>query len=540
MDINSTKKTSKNKCCYCNSYTDLFFCPKCGCILKYPNYVKDDKSLEGGLQSYVKSLVKDAIEKGVDLSTYSDLNVLSGEVFREYNDLIFFLQKTHYQSNDLLTNDQDRLSVIELMKTFADKCKNSDCLIAIAGRTGSGKSTFINALLGNDFFFTEPSNYISVLTKIRHSRKLNYIKISYYKTDEWNLLWNSAISANQDSIRNENEGFLFEYGKLDADVLRSQLLDKHDEIIFPSNDNELKKLISSYLYYNNPHRFFVKEIEIGLFSYPFPKNVVLVDTLGIDDSVPYRTIISNQYISTANIILLCVKAANAYLHPYELDSISKIFSLTKSKKQVYLIGSQYDIPNEFPKYWKEKTYPEFINQITAQSFYGSEYAKSNRLFPISAWYYYIIQKAKNDTTFDNNECNVDYLAEILCRCLGNSVAYQYGTDGTALKRCMNEHLPELESMTNLPYVIDYFMHDSIREYNKKTNEDFKNVYLNIIRKIGNEIAPQESIYSSRLISEMLAFDSKKIQKITANSAKDTSINATLLSFQNRINNIKNT
>lgn len=538
MDINSTKKTSKNKCCYCNGSTELFFCPKCGCILKYPNFVKDDKSLEGGLQSCVKSLVKDANDKGINITEFADVQVLSDEVFREYYKQILILQDAPARINRQLY--QDRHSIIELMKTFADKCKNSDCLIAIAGRTGSGKSTFINALLGNDFFITEPSNGISVLTKIRHSRKSNYIKISYYKTDEWDQLWNSAISANWDSIRNENEGFLFEYGKLDADVLRSQLLDKHDEIIFPSNDNELKKLISSYLSYNNPHRFFVKEIEIGLSSYPIPKNVVLVDTLGIDYTVPYRTFFSNQYISAANIILFCVKAANADLHPSEINAISKLFSLTKSKDQVYLIGSQYDIPNDFPRYWKEKTYPEFIKQLSAISFYGSEYAMSNRLFPISAWYYYIIQKAKNETTFGNNECDVDYLAEVLCRCLGNSVAYQYGTDSKALKRCMNEHLPELESMTNMPYVIDYFIQDPIREYNKNSNEYLQNVYLSLINKIRKQITPQESIYSSKLMSEMLAFDSKRIQNDIERTAKSTSINATLLSFQNRINNIKNT
>lgn len=519
------------KCKQCDIATDLFFCPNCGRVLKFPQFIEDDKMQENRLQSYIKVIINDAIAKKVNISTYANVRVLSDAMFRKYNEHILYLQEMCAKSNGVSFFRTGEQSMIELMRDFADKCKTNECQISMAGKIRSGKSTFINALLGKEVASTHPTSETAVLTKFRYSEEGDYVKVSYYKTDEWDVLWQSVMSANQDSIRNDQGDFLSEYNRLSADEIRTQQLNKPDDIFSTKDDAELRDVITKYTSSKSPYHFFAKEVEIGLSTFAMPKNVVLVDTLGLDDPVSYRADIANQNLRSANIILLCVKATRAQLHPHELEKIAILFSELNSKDQLYILGTQYDTPNEFSKYWTEKTKPTFIKSFSGKQYFGSEEQSKDRILPISAWYYNIIQQAKNDATFWESEYHVDYLAEVLCRCLGSSRAYQFGTDSSALKRCMNEHLIELESRTNIPNVINFIMFGTIRDAERKTLDDFKGIYRSICDNLKENTIHQGIISSSNLKFQMAALDSKISKNHEEQETKIKSIKVILQSLQ---------
>lgn len=537
-----------NKCKKCNISTELFFCPNCGDILVYPEFIRDDKLQESRLQSYIKSIITEASAKKIKISSYTERGTLSDAVFRKYFEHILFLQELCSYENVSQIFHSSGQSMIESMKDFAIRCKTNECQIAIAGTIKAGKSMFINAILGREIASTHPTPETAALTKFRYSEKGDYVKVIYYTKEEWDLLWKSVMNANINSIRNDQEDFLTEYNSLKADDYKSQLLDKSEDVFVPRDYNELKNIITKYTSSKYPHHFFAKEVEVGLSSFKMPKNVVFVDTPGLNDPVSFRTDITRRYLHSASVVLLCVKAASAELRASELEDIAILFSeLRYSKNRIYLFGTQYDTPTHFSKYWDESTKPEFIKYLSGKSYFGSKENAENKILPVSAWYYNIVQRAKKDEDFWNDESNVDYLAEILSRCLGRQRANQYGTHNDALKKCLLENITEIESKTNVPNIINIIMSGPIKDAEKIILEDIKDIYSNVCDNLVEISANASSLkleainirHSTDLKARIAALD-KDIQEKTKNRKKNVeSINLILNSLQDINNNIIN-
>ena len=521
----------KNRCKHCNISTDLFFCPNCGLVLRYPQFLEGDKKQKDRLQLYIKDIVQKALSAKVAVSTLADKEVLTNSVLSKFNEHILLLQEAH--GNITAKSNDESQSLIRLLRDLVDKSKATDCHLVVSGKIGAGKSTFINALLGSVFSSVSIDSETTVLTKYRYSEKGNYIKLSYYKTHEWDALWQSVLRANQNSIRNDRGDFLSEFNRLSADEMKTQLLNRNEDVFYPSSEFELKEIVSKCLSCDSQYHYFVKEAEIGLATYTMPKNVVIVDALGLDDPVSYRVDLSNEYLLKSNIVLLCIKADNAQLSSHELKEYADLFSSVKDAQQIYIVGTQYDIPDNFTKYWTENSYPEYVKQFSAKSYYNSTNSIENRLLHVSAWYYNIIQKAKTDVTFWENEYNVDYLAEILCRTLGTTVAYQYGTDAISLKKCLEEHFDKIEAITNLPNVSNYIVVGPIRDFDRTSLNDFKNIYQNICNRVRGTYNQNYSRPSSELTTRMIELDSKIARKHHDDELEINSIKVLIKSLENK-------
>lgn len=497
----------KHRCKYCNISTDLFFCPKCGRVFVFPQFIAGDRTLEGKLQSYINGVISEATSKKIDISSYSDVDILSSLVMDKFNEHIMDLENDKSKNKEA-ANSQP---IISLLRDLADNFKAKDCCIAIAGITGSGKSTFINALLGKEVAYVHPTSETSVPTIFKYSEKGNYVKFVYYTSEEWNNLWDSVICASNNSIRNDQEDYLSVYNKVKADEVRDILLNKKEEKFYISSDEELQNLLTVNLHSNTSNHFFIKEVEIGLAEYTLPKNVILIDTLGFDDPVMYRKNICIQQLISASVVLLCVKATSSQFSSFELAEISNIFTRVKSKDNIYLIGTQFDVPKNFPTNWYGNIAPELVKLFSAKSYFESESNSIKRQVPVSAWYYNIIQRAKNDLAFWDNEANVDSIAEVLCRCLGKEIAYKYGNDNFSLKKCLDEHIIELESKTNMPNVTEYIISGPIKSSSKNAFEEFMNAYVGICKILHKKNTPYESKYTTKLRNQVLAINAKMSQ-----------------------------
>ena len=95
------------------------------------------------------------------------------------------------------------------------------------------------------------------MVKYRYSEQGNYIKLSYYKTDEWDVLWESVINANQNSIRNDHGDYLSEFNRLSVNEIKAKLLNRADEVLYCSSDEELQGIASKYMSCESPYHYFV-------------------------------------------------------------------------------------------------------------------------------------------------------------------------------------------------------------------------------------------------------------------------------------------
>ena len=72
------------KCKFCGEETELFFCPNCGKIIEYPQFIKDNAKLEKELAEYVQSLVQEAQDKKIEVQQFVDKGSIAKVMFRKY------------------------------------------------------------------------------------------------------------------------------------------------------------------------------------------------------------------------------------------------------------------------------------------------------------------------------------------------------------------------------------------------------------------------------------------------------------------------
>ena len=70
-----------NKCKACHCETDLFFCPDCGRVIEYPDFIGDNQSLKQQLDEYIRDLVQTASKNKEKIHDLVGKGVLADAVF---------------------------------------------------------------------------------------------------------------------------------------------------------------------------------------------------------------------------------------------------------------------------------------------------------------------------------------------------------------------------------------------------------------------------------------------------------------------------
>lgn len=232
--------------------------------------------------------------------------------------------------------------LIKRIGALLNGCQDPVFHIAFVGTIKAGKSTLINALLGRNLASTSVTPETAVLTKFR-SAEQDYIKVTFYTSDEWGQLW-SSISNNADIFKQE-------YAALHADDAKNMWLN-HDVIKQIVSSENIEKEIERWTSSKHVEHYFVKEVEIGLSDFKMPEQIVFVDTPGLDDAVKYRSDVTRAYIDRANAVFACVRSDA--LTGGELNTLYRIFSNTNNNpEKVFVLGTQWDnLNNPRKKDWK--------------------------------------------------------------------------------------------------------------------------------------------------------------------------------------------
>lgn len=290
---------------------------------------------------------------------------------------------------ELKADRNDRLD--KQMEAFLNKCEKAEFHIALVGAVKAGKSSLINALLDDELASTKVTPETASLTKFCASDEGDYVQITFYDAQEWDVLWASAQEA-------KTSKFMGEFQEFHADQERDKWVG-HDVIRTGCATREqLRQEIKKWTSSQSATHYFVKEVKVGVRDFPLPTGVVLVDTPGLNDAVQYRSDITSNYIDRANAVLVCVKA-DALTGP-ELLTISSVFHNTRyNPEKVYIIATQQDTLNDPESDWIEQR-KVWLRHLKGEGYFNSlELAQCN-LIPTSGYFYTLL---KNYETLGEND-----------------------------------------------------------------------------------------------------------------------------------------
>lgn len=228
--------------------------------------------------------------------------------------------------------------ISEEAESFLRKSQNKRIEIAVAGMVKSGKSTLINALLNTRISSVNCTPETAVLVKYRTTKDRNYIKVSFYTSEQWTEIW--------DSVK-DNSAFTDRYCELKADIVKNNYIGKTLLTKEFSDIEDLKNETIKWTSSNYPEYYFVNEVEVGICGDYFPNDVVLVDTPGLSDIVKYRSDITKHYLKNANWVLACVRyeTMNSKDEAKFLEEV--ISNLQHNAKRMIIVGTQADKENSY-------------------------------------------------------------------------------------------------------------------------------------------------------------------------------------------------
>ena len=156
-------------------------------------------------------------------------------------------------------------------------------------------------------------------------------------------------------------------------------------------------------------------------------------------------------------------------------------------------------------YWKNYTLPEYLKYLSRSTLYGSKEIAEKHIFPLSAFYYFYIQKAiENPHIFigktDEEKKYRKKILEIVRRYYDipemEELVEEYGKEKAMMlfkspRQIFEEHKEELLDMTQVPKVRKMILDGPIKNANEIILSDIESLYkllINEVRNVSTDIA----------------------------------------------------
>jgi len=479
---------NKRECstCGCKYEEYTYFCRKCGAFLLKEKIATPVAYQEAELK--VKRIME-------------NMKKIPHRRIQWNNDLDAYAERVEcYRALAAIPEIELKLgkSVKQKMTDFIEACNNPEFQIAFVGTIKTGKSTLINALLGNEYASMAVTPETAALTKFRSSEE-DYVNVTFYTSQEWAKLWASRSKS--------ADAFMEEYRRLDADSQKDKWID-HAPINKKVLNSEIKKELTIWSSSKSAEHYFVKEIEVGISSLPknFPRQVVFVDTPGLSDPVAYRSEITKDYIRKASAVMVCVDAQK--ISKEETDVLSSVFSYSShNKRKVHLIATHWDTLNNPKEDWRnQKSY--LINQLSGRGFFGDRRLAETNIMHSAA---YLFNLCKVYDTL-----SVDKQAEVVKA--GLSI---FGNDFLTImvQGKVREEIPRLIQSSNISNIMKKITDELVANYKEILQRDMKQKYKDIVN--GLKRAAKESKEEWREIIRLGNADLEELKKKTASMQLDS-------------------
>ena len=425
----------------------LYLCPGCGELVSEENI--KNKALLKDYSAKLKELMKNV--GSVHCNTIAwDMTV--DKYVEKSEKLRLILSQPEFSKSS-----GERL--ISRINNFIERCKDPVFHIAFVGTIKAGKSTLINALLGRNLASTSVTPETAVLTKFRSAKK-DFIKVTFYNSDEWNQLWGS-ISGNADV-------FLQEYKALDAENAKKDWIG-HDTITIETDNENIETEIERWTSSKHVEHYFVKEVEIGLSDFNMPEQIVFVDTPGLDDAVKYRSDVTRNYIDRANAVFACVRS-DALTGP-ELNTLYRIFANSSDNtEKIFVLGTQWDNLNNPEKDWKLQK-EEWVKYLSTESCYGNSEVARRNVVHVAA---YVSNLCREYNPFDKDKRK---------QLIGIAMKLSKYDDPLDIMEKLEECLEEISEKSNVSEVQRRITQDIVPKYKEYLMRDIVTTYEAISTEI---------------------------------------------------------
>jgi len=304
----------------------------------------------------------------------------SGKATKSALDRLSMVLTSDTQSNDIIWDETARKTeaVLKKVKQLAEigqlsnypsdlkkdidelmkKCRDVEFQIAIVGIMKSGKSMLMNALIGAEIASVDVNPETAALTRFRSANGY-YVIVRFHSKEQWRKLRQSVLANEKTRDNSKNRD------SFSARLNDPKLKEKEAKLIGSSplrkeckDLEELRAAVKKYTSSKYPAHILVSDIEVGIDQSIFnmPKEVVFVDTPGLEDPVKYRSDITEGYIKTANAVLIAVTPGA--LDKPRFDNITSVLKKA-GKEKVVIVGTQIDKDNQaedrlkYLKNWKE-------------------------------------------------------------------------------------------------------------------------------------------------------------------------------------------
>ena len=473
--------------CGCKLKEDIYFCRECG------TFLLKEKMSEPTIYQEAELKVKRIME---------NMKKIPHKRIQWNNDLDAYAKRVEcYRTLAALPEVELKLgkSVKRKMNDFIEACNNPEFQIAFVGTIKTGKSTLINALLGNEYASMAVTPETAALTKFRSSEE-DYVKVIFYTKQEWEKLWASRSKA--------ADAFMEEYKRLNAESQKAKWID-HKPVEKRVLNSEIKKELSIWSSSKSAEHYFVKEIEVGISSLPkdFPRQIVFVDTPGLSDPVAYRSEITKEYIRKANAVMVCVDAKK--ISKEEMETLASVFSTSShNKEKVHLIATHWDTLNNPGEDWKEQR-AYLIDQLSGRGFFGDRKLANTNIIHSAAYLYNL---CKRFDVLDEDE--QDMVERVGWAILGKEFrnAIRQGT--------VKEEIPRLIQASNISCIMSKITEELVANYEEFLQSDMKHKYKDIVNSLKR--AAKESKEEWKEIIRLGNADLEELKKKTASMQMDSS------------------
>lgn len=411
------------------------------------------ENLKNFIEKNQEKLVK--IHWNSIINEYTNNIKLSNALLKELEEEEYFKQSSN------LSNFFG--SINKNIDNYIKNVINPTYQIAIVGAIKAGKSTLINTLIGHDLASVSVTPETATLTKFRSS-KINYLKVTFYTTNDWKEIWKNA----QD---NKAQAFLKEYENLKAEEIKNTFLNKEELYVEYTSLDDMKNDISKWSSSEAREHYFVKELEIGLSDLNLPSQICLVDTPGLNDVIDYRSKITRDYIDSANAVLVCVNAKT--MRNEEMVTITKAFSKARYKKdKIYILGTQIDSMNSLEDW--EKVKKHWIKLLDGKEYFESAEKAKSHIIGVSA-HAYLKGNELKDNLNDEDIVNLNSLNVLTTN--ETSKMMKLLLEGHITTKEIEEIKEKTISYSKINEIKDIVENKFLKNYNNSLVEDYKQEYI---------------------------------------------------------------
>jgi len=410
---------------------------------------------------------------------------------------------------------------LEGIKIHKKNLDDENFTISVCGQINAGKSTLLNYLLfkGEQILTTDPTPCTAKLTSIKYGLT-NSANIVFYSKNEWKEIKEKVIEEENNQQITYFEKYLLN------DVNNS--INKGVEILKIIKDVAFVKTfpdlttIKDYIAKGGIFTPFVSNIEI-IINNDFVKNVIIVDTPGINDINILRSKVTEQWIDKSNAVVYLFYAGAA-LNIADFDFIDKYLQFIPSEKIVFAINKADTIGD----YQDVKSYVE--NELkNNEDLKQRDLLKNKQVYPISTISALLKNKIKNSIVLDDEEnwhlrriekkCksyleNEGYISDLV-QSINQNIMNNKGNDilnkakqtiETICKSKLNETEKLIAQTKNL--LQNLYLSQQEIDVKIKQIEEIRNKTDYIINKYENIIRNKSGIYQNSISGKLSNVESK--------------------------------